>query len=468
MDKLEKTCKLRVTGYYQKNTSYLEEMNGSGNIDKLYELIEGNSITPFGYEIKIIRVNKYSVELIVNDKKVEVKEGDKICVAYKNETSGRNEDFRIDQEELYIELINVKEYLYPHLIGFIDNRDKIEENIKKVGILVKNKVSYSEIKNHLKTILYRLTSEEYLKKVNEDKVDFLIEERNLALPHKETIEELIKDIEVYFEECNKLFNVINKRNSLDSEEYKYLAPYLYQLAIEHTSYEHIPFEKVNALCLNVGWRNKEVLSININLLEKELIELCYLLMVINSKSREYFERFYIADELSNSLLNVDEKMFDYKTLINMHVGVGDYYLQIYNRPKAMKYYYLASQIAKRNGNLEESAYILMKYYRLNNCFPEEMKVSVDIEGIKKEYNEYADIIIKGINYRPLKVSKVEFDPLFINNYCFVMRKVNEEISKIGDLHIPYQRWDLMKQIYKEKYNIDWESPKEMNPRVMFD
>ena len=124
MGKLEKTCKLRVTGYYQKNTSYLEEMNGSGNIDKLYELIEGNSITPFGYEIKIIKVNKYSVELIVNDKKVEVKEGDKICVAYKNETSGRNEDFRIDKEELYIELINVKEHLYPHLIGFIDNRQK--------------------------------------------------------------------------------------------------------------------------------------------------------------------------------------------------------------------------------------------------------------------------------------------------------------------------------------------------------
>ena len=123
---------------------------------------------------------------------------------------------------------------------------------------------------------------------------------------------------------------------------------------------------------------------------------------------------------------------------------------------------------KKNNDLELSAYALMKYYKTNAYFPLEMKVSFDIEKIKQEYKEFSDIVISGINYRPLKVCEAELNPTFIDNYVFVMRKVEEEIDKVGDLHIPYQRWDLMQKIYLEKYNLDWKTPKQMNPRVMFD
>lgn len=468
MSEFKNIYKLHVVGHYQKNTSYLEELNGSGSIDRMYELIEGNSINPFGYEIKILKANKNSVDLLVNNKKEELKEGDRIYVAYKNETSGKNEDFRIDNEELYIELIDFKKYRYPHLINFNDNREKIEKNIKRVEILIKHKTSYAEIQNHLKTILYRLTSEEYLKRVNEQKVDFLIEERNLALPLKDIIEELIQDIDTYFNECNKLLDAVLKRHQLDSEEYKYLAPYLYQLAIEHASYDHIPFEKIGDLCLDVNYRNVEVLRINISLTEKELIEINYLLMKIYSKSKMYFDKFYIANELSNLLLNIDENMFNYRTLIIFNTDTGDYYQQIHDRPKAMTHYLIASEIAKRNNDLEEAAYVLSKYYKLNNAFPKKMQVDVDINKIKEEFKELSDIIIKGINHMPLKVCEVEFDPVFIEKFCFVMRDVEDEIERVGDLHIPYQRWELIKKYYKEKYNIDWKNPKEMNPKVMFD
>ena len=465
MKKLKDICKLRVTGYYQKNTSYFEEFNGSGRIDETYELIEKNTITPFGYEIKILKINDYSVNLLVNNEKVELKEGDKICVAYKNRTSGKNEDFIIDKEELYIELINANKYFYPHLIDFVDNREKINQNIKKVEKLIKNKFSYAEIKNHLKTILFRLTDEEYLNKQN---IDFLMNERKLALPFKDVIEELICDIDIYFKECNKLLDVVLKNHKLDSEEYKYLAPYLYQLAIEHNSYEHIPFEKIGNLCTDISFRNIEVLRINITLTEKEMIEIHYLLMKIYSKSKMYFDKFYIARDLSNLLLNIDESMFNYKTLISINIDAGDYYQQIHDRPKAMEHYFIASEIANKNKDKEEAAYALYKYYKLNNAFPEKMKVEVDIDKIKKDFKEFADIIIKGINHKSIKICESEFDPIFINNYCFVMRDVEAEIEKVGDLNIPYQRWELIKRIYKNKYNIEWKTPKEMNPRIMFD
>ena len=97
-----------------------------------------------------------------------------------------------------------------------------------------------------------------------------------------------------------------------------------------------------------------------------------------------------------------------------------------------------------------------------------MKVEVDIDKIKKDFKEFADIIIKGINHKSIKICESEFDPIFIDNYCLVMRDVDAEIEKVGDLNIPYQRWELIKRIYKDKYNIEWKTPKEMNPRIMFD
>ena len=47
-------------------------------------------------------------------------------------------------------------------------------------------------------------------------------------------------------------------------------------------------------------------------------------------------------------------------------------------------------------------------------------------------------------------------------------EVEQEIDKVGDLHLSLQRWSIKKDILKKKYKINWRTPKEMNPRVMFD
>lgn len=465
---MEEKCILHVVGHWQKNTSYLEEANGSGYIDRTYELVENTTIDPWGHTIKIVKINTDSVELSIDDEKVTLKESDRFYIVYKNETSGKNEDFKVDSEDLFIELLNVRKHYYPHLINFIDNKDKIDKNIEKVAVLIKHKYTYYQIQQHLKMILFRLTDKEYLKKVNEDKVDFLINERNLALPYKDIIIELINDIDIYFEENNKLIDIILKNKKLDSEEYKYISHYLCQLAMEQSSYDKIPFDRISRLCSLLYDRKFEVLYTKIELTEKEMIEICYFLMKITCKDRFYFENKYIANDLADYLLKIDETMFNYHTLINFNVDIADYYLQLHDRPKAMKYYLNASLIAKRNNDLKEAAYALSKYYKLNNAFPEELKVNVDINQINEEYKEFANIIIQAINYKPLKVCKSEFNPTFIENYFLVMREVEKIIDETKDLHIPFQRWDLIKKIYKEKYDIDWKNPKEMNPKVMFD
>lgn len=468
MEKAKEKFVLRVIGYWQKNTSYLEEANGSGRLNEIYHIKENDTFDPWGHVIQVDHINKDSITLLIDSKKVILKENDRVYIVNKDETSGKNDDFRTDKEYLYVELIDYEKTYYPHLLSFIDKKEKIEENIKTLKVLLKNKYSYFDIKEHLKTILFRLTDKEYLKKINEGKASFLIKERELALPYKDKIIELINDIDIYFKEHTKLLDTILKNNKLDNNEFNYLSDYLYQLAIQYCSYDDIPFDKVSKLCSMVGFRNVEVLKIKIELSKKEMIELCYLLMRINSKSRYYFENFFIANELADELLNIDKNMFDYKTLITFNIDVANYYLQILNRPKAIKYYLNANKIAKENNDLEEAAYALAKCYKLNNSFPEHLKIKVDIESIKQEYKQYSDIIIQAINYKPLMVCEEEFNPLFIKNYFLVMRKVEEIIDKQEDLHIPYQRWDLMQKIYKEEYNIDWKNPKEMNPKVMFD
>ena len=57
MDNLKDEYILHIEGYWQKNTSYLEEANGSGNINKTYELTEELDVIPFGYVVKVIRIN---------------------------------------------------------------------------------------------------------------------------------------------------------------------------------------------------------------------------------------------------------------------------------------------------------------------------------------------------------------------------------------------------------------------------
>ena len=68
MNNLKEKYILHVQGYWQKNTSYLEDANGSGSIDKTYELELNEIISPFGHDVKIVKICKNYLELLIDNK----------------------------------------------------------------------------------------------------------------------------------------------------------------------------------------------------------------------------------------------------------------------------------------------------------------------------------------------------------------------------------------------------------------
>ena len=459
MGDLTKECVLRVYGSWMNNTSYFEEANGGGSIDETYTLKEGMAITPFGHEIKVVGFSEDSVTLWIKGEEVSLREGDTICVVSKDNSRGKNDDFMVDRESLFVSLVNYKAHLFHHLLTFVDKREEIDEKIKKISHLLAGKRTYYQIAYSLRSLLYRIENEEAFGH---------LEAVEKGLPYQSIIVELLSDIEVYFSENNALLKLCSDKKQIRSEEYAYLSHYLFQLAMEDSSHEHIPFDPIHRFICFIDYHRRPPFYANYDLTEREMTEFLYLLMKIHAKSNTYFENSNIAWSLVKKLANAEEETYDFEELMLYHEGLAEYFLQIRNRPEAREHYLRMAEIAKRNGNLKESAYALSSYYRLNNSFPESMKTAWSREQIEKEYGEYASIVLRGIESRPLKVCESEFDPVFIENYFLVMRAVEDEITRVGDLHIPYQRWELIQKIYFEKYNISWKTPKQMNPRVMFD
>lgn len=72
----------------------------------------------------------------------------------------------------------------------------------------------------------------------------------------------------------------------------------------------------------------------------------------------------------------------------------------------------------------------------------------------------------GLYYDP-----VEDDP----RYAEVFNRIDEEVKTALDLSTKHRGrgyvhifWDTKKRILKQKYNIDWRTPAELNPQVIFD
>ena len=119
-------------------------------------------------------------------------------------------------------------------------------------------------------------------------------------------------------------------------------------------------------------------------------------------------------------------------------------------------------------DLEKASYAMGEYYKINGVFPEELKEKVDIKQIEEDYKDYANIIIAKINYKSLKVDEVEFTPKFIKFFESFSEDVEIILERKDDIHSVYQRWSIMQEILRKRYRIEWKTPKEMNPNVMFD
>lgn len=69
----------------------------------------------------------------------------------------------------------------------------------------------------------------------------------------------------------------------------------------------------------------------------------------------------------------------------------------------------------------------------------------------------------------IKHDPQEDDPLIKAKIDEALREALENLVDVPKVRgFCHERWAEQKRILKEKYNIDWKTPREMNPGVMFD
>ena len=77
---------------------------------------------------------------------------------------------------------------------------------------------------------------------------------------------------------------------------------------------------------------------------------------------------------------------------------------------------------------------------------------------------------------PDQTSTIHRDPIEDDpKYRTVFRNIDGEVKNIleddprqGDLGYCHHYWDTKKKLLKEKYDIEWKTPAEMNPHIFFD
>jgi hypothetical protein len=160
--------------------------------------------------------------------------------------------------------------------------------------------------------------------------------------------------------------------------------------------------------------------------------------------------------------------------INMIVAAIDRMCDsLYNHPRlSMKLYNLQYGFEKGRptpveDTLKEAAENIISLATLTQCdtwyapMKEEFTALLGAEAIREiENNPYTG---------HLKVDKVEYTEEFEN----VIDAVEEEVDRrMGQteygMGMCFEIWSTKKAILAEKYNIEWRTPSQMNPRVMFD
>ena len=347
---------------------------------------------------------------------------------------------------------------YPHIDAYRDVKPEIDAGMKKVKFLLGYQETYFAVQRDLKTALRRMTNEALIERMKAEKNTAFLDEIKKSTPHKATIEKLIGDIDVFEAENKKLLSAIIKNGKLDSKEFAVIYPYLYTLAEDNTSHDRIFPE----LILFFGENTKEKCLLSS---ADEYAIFYYLLIKIKAKSRYAFAFPHLADELVECIESSEN--MPSKSRMNFYLEAADYYITACQRDKAMSCYRKAALTAKERGDVEGSAYAMQKYYRVNQSFPEPMRIKPNVEEIQAEYGKYAPIVLQGINDLTFKVDPIEFTENFAEKYQAVMWKVEAEIDKTRDINSVYQRWNLMEKYFAE-INTPWRCPKTMNPGVMFD
>lgn len=119
---------LNIKGHVENNNSYYEEYNSNYSINSELLLEESNAICKLGYKIKIHKVCDGYIELMINEQEVfELRPNETKYLISKDITTGRNENFKIDKELLYVELKEIDVSKIRHVLDYKDYGQQIDK-----------------------------------------------------------------------------------------------------------------------------------------------------------------------------------------------------------------------------------------------------------------------------------------------------------------------------------------------------
>ena len=448
--------------------SYSDSSNGGqSSWNTVVPLEVGQSLNGLNYKVVISKVKKDYVEVKVY--KVEynnITKKTKAVFKYKykltncsevyidkyNHTSGIYDDFVSYSGEFTIRL---KESFTLKMNKLIETIDK---NIESIKLLLNGEDTYYRVLKRLNILKFRASDEKYGEKIVFENNETAINEKKLILENIDIINQIIDDITIY----EKDFSYFIENSSyygVNQQDYKILFDYLKTLANDYSREIELDpniLRKILNDLTKCSW---------FSVMDRACLS--YVVLLIYGRTRYYFRGKSVAIDLEELLEKDNCTKIPNEYIYEFYYELGKFFNRVCDRKRAMDLYNKAAMVIK-NIDLEKAAYAMGEYYKINGVFPEEIKEKVDIKQIEEEYKEYANIVIAKINYISLKVDEVEFTPKFIKFFESFAEEVEIRLEMKGDIHSVYQRWSIMQEILRDRYRIEWKTPKEMNPNVMFD
>lgn len=461
---------LNAYGKYSSYDSYKYPPDSSSYWEKEIPLVVGEIVEGSGFKIEITEVTDNDITIKVYEseynKKLEnyeysfkydyqITNMNTVYIKQYSNTSGSpmNDNVSSTSLEVAVRLIE------SDILKIAGQTEIIDNNLKEIQSLINNEKNYFEILRNLENLKFKATDDTYGNRIIAFKNEKAIDEKNKIIQQLDLINQIIDDIKLY-NQYNIDFIKKAYSKGINKQEYeKVLFPYMNMIANDDSySSELYPDELRTILSKTMATNCLSAL---------DYACFAYLIISIYAKSRYYFRANSVAlcliDLIEKDNFNKIPREFAYE----FYYEVAKFFYRVCNRKKAMECYQKASNCLK-DKNIQKAAYAMAKYYEINSAFPENLKEIANIDQIKEEFGEYANDIISKTNYNFIKVDEVEFTSKFVDNYINVLEAVEKEIDKVGDLDLVYQRWNLIQDILKNKYKIDWRTPKEMNPKMMFD
>ncbi len=174
------------------------------------------------------------------------------------------------------------------------------------------------------------------------------------------------------------------------------------------------------------------------------------------------------EAVEGALRFINDFMKDRETVASTYFNVAESYAYAGFLPEAILYFRLAGGITEDSSMLN-SAYYSAFYY--SYLFGEEDRSELS-DSAKKvmdmaSLNKLMHFAEKEAEAQIL-TDPIEREDVFLSIRYEIERAVDEVIvNDHGDEGYCLKYWRIKKQLLKERFNIDWKTPAEMNPEIQF-